>query len=407
MGESRQVGFLSRDVREQRVQHLNQLMAEEELDAVAVLTPDNFLFLTNFFVDVAPWERPVIAVFPRSGEPFAAMHELSTHSIRMAQERGTLWLDDMVLYSEHPRITGRTWLRPQWSEMVAAELVGHGIRSGRIGVDALPSELAQITALLPGVQLIPIERTLRRLRWVKTAEELELIRQAGALSDWGQERYRENLRGGRFVQELDLFTASQIAEEAGRRFPGQNVELRLVSLRGPDAASPHGTGAPTGARIEEGDGIVNIIIVRLNGLVVENERTWFYGQPNQTQIDAFMAATEAQEAAISKLVAGNRVCEVDAAALAVFERASYADHVKHRTGHGVGTAGHEFPDDMAFNQRPLVAGEVYSAEPGIYLYGVGGFRHDDTVIVGEREPEVVTHTPKDLNSQTIPARLPV
>jgi Xaa-Pro aminopeptidase len=62
---------------------------------------------------------------------------------------------------------------------------------------------------------------------------------------------------------------------------------------------------------------------------------------------------------------------------------------------------------MAFNQRPLVAGEVYSAEPGIYLYGVGGFRHDDTVIVGEREPEVVTHTPKDLNSQTIPARLPV
>lgn len=66
----------------------------------------------------------------------------------------------------------------------------------------------------------------------------------------------------------------------------------------------------------------------------------------------------------------------------------------------MGLAGHEFPDDTAFNQRPLVADEVYSAEPGIYLFGMGGFRHDDTVIVDD-PPELVTHHPKDIEAQTL------
>ncbi|MEA2594785.1 MAG: Xaa-Pro dipeptidase, partial [Thermomicrobiales bacterium] len=53
-----------------------------------------------------------------------------------------------------------------------------------------------------------------------------------------------------------------------------------------------------------------------------------------------------------------------------------------------------------FNLRPLRSNEVYSAEPGIYIPGLGGFRHDDTVIVGD-QPEVVTVAPKDLASQTV------
>ena len=39
-------------------------------------------------------------------------------------------------------------------------------------------------------------------------------------------------------------------------------------------------------------------------------------------------------------------------------------------------------------------GEVYTIEPGIYIYGLGGFRLDDTVVVGT-VPEVLTASPKD------------
>jgi Xaa-Pro aminopeptidase len=192
-----------------------------------------------------------------------------------------------------------------------------------------------------------------------------------------------------------------MVEEGSRRFPGENLEvMRCWTLSGPASASPHGTGAPNGERIEAGHVLVNIVIPRLNGVVIENERTWFCGKPSDEQIRLFQTAKAANEAAIEQVVTGNPVSGIDAAAQSVIEQAGYADHIKHRTGHGMGLLGHEFPEDMAFNHRKLRANEVYSAEPGIYVYGLGGFRFDDTVVVGDR-PEVVTTAPKDLQSQTV------
>ncbi|QSO49325.1 M24 family metallopeptidase [Alicyclobacillus mengziensis] len=393
--------FLTREVFASRLDSMRSLMDENQLDALAFLTPDYFFYATNYYLDVAPWERPIVAVIPRFGEPFCIMHELSTNHVRMAKERGTLWMDDVSFYSEHPRLTNRIPLTLQWPELVAQKLRSRGLISARIGVDTTGGPISRVPAYLQsGASLVPSEERMRELRWVKHQEELALVRKAGLLSDFGQECFKANIRGGRSVQELDSAVTAQIMAEASRRYPGEHVEVRLFSLSGPGSAAPHGTGAPTGSRIEEGHGIVNVLIVRLNGLVVENERTWFCGQPTDAQAKAFHAATEAQETAIAELYAGNVLANVDAAALAVVERAGYGDYVLHRTGHGVGIAGHEFPDDMPFNLRPLRTGEVYSAEPGIYIYGMGGFRHDDTVIVGET-PEVVTHTPKDIVAQTI------
>ena len=43
---------------------------------------------------------------------------------------------------------------------------------------------------------------------------------------------------------------------------------------------------------------------------------------------------------------------------------------------------------------------MYSAEPGLYEWGLGGFRIDDTVVVGAT-PRVLTHTPKTLEYATV------
>ncbi len=55
---------------------------------------------------------------------------------------------------------------------------------------------------------------------------------------------------------------------------------------------------------------------------------------------------------------------------------------------------------MPFCHRPLLEGEVYSVEPGIYVYGLGGFRIDDTVVIGQI-PEIITQAPRDLRTNTI------
>lgn len=395
--------FLSRAVAEERHAHLREMLADQGCEALIVSNPDHFFFLTNYLLDVAPWERPVAAILPKSGPIRLLLNELSTHHVDMARERGTLWADDVWLYSEHPRSTDRLPVLPQFPELLAAALRDRGIRKGRIAVDSAGGHFARIPALLPGTELVGVEAHLREARWVKTAEELALMRQCAALTDWGQARYREEVRPGRLVADVDLEIARRCAIEGAERFPGQQLELRVRSSAGPASAAPHGSGADASARFEAGQGIVNILVFRLNGMTVENERTWLLGRCSDTHVRALEAAIAAQEAAIAKLVAGTALFEVDAAAQAVIEKAGYAEHIRHRTGHGMGTAGHEFPEDMPWSPRRLRENEVYSAEPGIYLYGVGGFRHDDTVAVGRAAPEVITRAPKSVPEVTIPA----
>ena len=395
------MAFLSRAVFDYRRGLMRELMDAHRLDALAFTAADFFQFATNFHVDVLTWERPILAVVPRDGEPFAILNELSTNHTRMARERGTLWVDEIAFYAEHPRLSNRTYLATQWPELVADMLRAHGLRAGRIGLDGPSPLMNRVAGLLPGLEPVPLPMAVRELRWVKHAEELDVMRAAAGLSDWVQDRYRENIRPGRLVQELDFSMAALMVEEGSRRFPGENLEvMRCWTLSGPASASPHGNGAPNGARIEAGHGLVNIVIPRLNGIVVENERTWFCGRPSSEQTKLFETARAAQEAAIEQAVAGRPVSGMDAAAQSVIEAAGLGDCIRHRTGHGIGVLGHEFPEDMAFNPRALLANEVYSAEPGIYVYGLGGFRLDDTVVVGDR-PEVLTQAPKDLRSQIV------
>ena len=394
------MAFLTRNTFDYRRRLMGKMMEADALDALAFLGSDFFQWATNFHVDVQTWERPIAIIVPREGEAFAIMNELSTNHLRLALERGTMWVGEVTIYSEHPRLGHRLPLRSQWAEAVIDLLRQHGLGAGRIGVESAGGPLARPAALLPDLKLVPCLPQLRELRFVKCGEELQVHRDAGALSDWGQARYLENIWPGRRLQELDFTLAAMICEEAARRFPGENAEIRCMTLSGPASASPHGDGMPTGATVERGHGIVNICNIRLNGMMTENERTFFLGKPSNEQAALYETARAANEAGVAAAVAGNPVSAIDAAAQAVIEKAGWGDHILHRTGHGMGVQGHEYPDDMPFCHRPLLEGEVYSVEPGIYVYGLGGFRIDDTVVIGQ-SPEVITQAPRDIDTNTI------
>src|SRR5262249_6724146 len=145
----------------------------------------------------------------------------------------------------------------QWPEVVAAKLREAGVHSGRIGLDS--GNLDQVRLILPSVTFVDMSRRCRELRYAKHGEEIAVMRQASALSDWAQDRYRENIAPGRLVHELDATMKALIFEEAAKRFPGEEMQLCCWTLSGPASAAPHGDGRSVGARIERGDVLVNIV----------------------------------------------------------------------------------------------------------------------------------------------------
>ena len=88
----------------------------------------------------------------------------------------------------------------------------------------------------------------------------------------------------------------------------------------------------------------------------------------------------------------------DAAATArqVIVDAGYADHFGHGLGHGVGLQIHEAPGINSTAAGTLLSGSVVTVEPGVYLPDRGGVRIEDTLVVGERGPELLTRFPKEL-----------
>lgn len=383
-----------------REKRIKEWLGANDLEALIVTTPSNFYMVSGFHLDVEPWERPVAAVIPASGTPFMIMNELSTNHLRFAEERDSLYITDYSIYTEHPRSINRTWTRDQWGILLAQRLADSGVVKGTVAIEGSGPKALALAA--PKLAFENATDFLVDMRMVKYPEELEIMRDCADLTDWGQERYMEQVKPGLNVKAFDFSISAQLMEEGGKRFPDERFEVRTISLSGKYSASPHGTGAGAGETFEEGDCVVNIIVCRLNGLVIENERTLFVGNPrDDIQVRAFEAATDACEAAAAEMVAGNPVSSADAAAQQVYEKAGFGENINHRTGHGIGIAGHEFPEDMAFLHRPFMEREVYSSEPGIYIWGVGGFRHDDTVVVGKDAPEILTKRSKKLEDQIV------
>jgi Xaa-Pro aminopeptidase len=80
----------------------------------------------------------------------------------------------------------------------------------------------------------------------------------------------------------------------------------------------------------------------------------------------------------------------------VVAEAGRAEQFVHPLGHGVGLQIHEAPLLAGTSSASLAKGMVVTVEPGVYLDGRGGVRIEDTLVVRDGEPELLTHFPKDL-----------
>ena len=365
-------------------------MDREKVDALAFMSDGLIKFATNWSLDVSSYERPTLFVFPRNGDPFGILHELSTNSWRFAVDAGDAWVSNVSFYSEHVRLRNRLPLSPQWNAMVASRLEAAGLQHARIGVDGeelariggVDLGLAFVRELLPRLRLENVAAQCASLSLAKHDEEIALIREAASLANWGQERWREQARPGLLTAEVDAKVAGLVVEEAARRYP-PGVELAVFCQTISSPRTWFGT-APSD-RIEKGSMLVTSINAQLSALGATNERTRIYGKPSSRQTKLFEAVTAANEAACAAAVTGKPASQVDATARRLIERAGLAQFAL---------------DEADTNPTPLRAKQVITISPGVYEWGIGGCRHANVVVVGHM-PEILTTTAMDLATQTL------
>jgi len=127
-------------------------------------------------------------------------------------------------------------------------------------------------------------------------------------------------------------------------------------------------------------------------------RTYATGERISTEArEIYELVLSAQTQALAALRAGPSGRELDAVAREVIERAGHGEHFGHGLGHGVGMEVHEGPRlSRTAGEESIVAGNVVTIEPGVYLPGEYGVRIEDLMVVSEDGGEVLTGLPKDL-----------
>ena len=276
------------------------------------------------------------------------------------------------------------------SRALAAGARRIGFESHIVTVDSFGAFSGELAGHV-GAELVRTPGVVEALREVKDAGEIALLRLAcgaadSALADLVS---KDGLRPGRteraVARELESLMLDHGAD--GRAF-------ETIVAAGVNSAVPH--HRPTEAVLCSGDFVKIDFGALVAGYHSDMTRTFVLGSAADWQREVYGLVSAAQQAGREALEVGAPLCDVDRAARRVIDEAGYGEHFGHGLGHGVGLQIHEAPGINSAAAGTLCAGSVVTVEPGVYLPDRGGVRIEDTLVVGEWGPELLTRFPKDL-----------
>ena len=378
-----------------RLEAVRRALADRDLHALLVTHRPNVYYLTNFDSSAAAAlvSRDGVAVF--------------------ADARYTTALDELLAAELGPPCGEAVAVGGSGSyvEVIAAWLLDRAGGS-RVGFEAaqvsvrrhgwLTERLAAGPVSGGGAapMLHPCDDLVERLRSVKDAHEIALLREAGRRLSEVAAALLPVWRGSAGRTELDL--AAEVDHRV--RLAGfERPAFDTIVASGPNSALPH--AHPTERRVGAGELLLLDFGGVYKGYCVDLTRTIVVGDPEERARALYRAVADAQDAALAAVRGGVGADAVDAAARGVLAALGWGEAFSHGTGHGLGLEIHEEP--RVAQKRPagpppavLIPGMVITIEPGAYVPGLGGVRLEDDVLVTADGAERLTDVPREAGLMT-------
>jgi Xaa-Pro aminopeptidase len=262
---------------------------------------------------------------------------------------------------------------------------GHGPRR-LVLLDALPGNPKVRIHDQIGDPMAPgIIETLAALRRQKDDDEIDLLRRCMRAGEAGHAFARQHVKPG--MRELDVYC--QVAT-ACNQAAGQ-----AVITYGDFAVSPgpeRRGGPPTDRIIEPGDMLILDFSVVIGGYRGDFTNTLVVGRPpSADQQRLYQLCCQAMAAGEKGLRPGASCRAVYDAVRDVFAKEGVADHFPHHAGHGLGLSHPEAPYLVRQATETLLAGDVITLEPGLYIAGIGGIRIEHNYLITKDGMERLSH----------------
>ena len=377
----------------QRTNAMQAVLKQKELDGALFILPIDVYYFTGTRQNSTLW-------IPAEGEPMLL--------VRKSFSRAT---------EESPLAD----IRPFPSSKDFPALFGENLKKIGFTFDVAPvQQLNFYSKLLPGREFIDISGPYRELRSVKSAFELEQLREAGAASCSVFAAIPQFLKRG--MREIDIAAELECrlrkaGSEGYVRMRSFNQELFMglavsagsasygffdgaVTGRGLSNASPHGASRDL---IRENEPILIDYSFVQNGYITDMTRVFVFGTLDAELQRAFDLSLEIQ-GAIQQALKPGAICEdlffmaasmADAAGFGKTFMGMPGEQAKF-VGHGVGLELDELPVLAQGFKLPLQAGQTIAIEPKFVIPGKGGIGIENTFAVTANGGEKITDMPDQI-----------
>lgn len=245
--------------------------------------------------------------------------------------------------------------------------------------------LIRLQALRPQASFSLASRVLGPLRRIKDATEIQILREAGQVTESAYRATLAQLKHG--MTTLDLVTEVNYQ----LRRAGATAESFVTSFYNMGRDFPfdfHNRDQVLQIPLEPPVSVSFDFGAVYQDYCYDFGRSVFFGEPDAEYRRIYELVMASQAAGIRALTVGSTCEQADAAARAVIEEGGYGEAFRHRLGHGIGMDVHEPPFLTAGDKTVLEEGMCFTVEPSIFIPHHMGARVEDIVVVrpGGGEP---------------------
>ena len=353
----------------QRIKKLQTTLRRRHLDAVLITEPGNRRYLSGYTApDHGIQESAGILLIPARGTPYLLT---DSRFILQAEEETQGYI--VELYTR-----GLFTLLKELLTGLAIHRLGF---ESQYFLHASVMKMGKMSTGI-GVELVPLNDLVERMRLIKTDEEIRILKKSVLLNERVFQLVYTTIEPG--MTEIEVALALELTM---RELGAEGPCFETIVAFGTNAARPH--AVPTERILQSGDLVLIDMGLILDGYCSDMTRTFIAGKPDKTFLERLRSVRKAQLAGIKALRAGAVCREVDRAARTIIVNAGYGNFFGHGLGHGVGLAVHENPSLGPRSRRKLQAGMIVTVEPGIYLPEWGGIRLENMAVVRDDGCEIL------------------
>lgn len=242
---------------------------------------------------------------------------------------------------------------------------------------------------LMSADIVPMTNLIEQMREIKSVDEIKVLKQACEATVKGFDTLLPLIKPG----VTERYLANQL-DAIMRDLGGEKASFDTIVASGKRAALPH--GAATNKPVQIGEMITIDFGYEFEGYTSDLTRTVALGDPGEKLRQVYQIVQQAQQVIIAAVKPGVTGQQLDQVGRQFISEAGYGDYFNHGTGHGIGLDIHEGPALSTRSEDQMMASNVITVEPGIYIPELGGIRIEDDILVTQSGHQVLTTGSTDL-----------